>query len=90
MTKSDLKTGMVVKTRSGSRYMVMRDTGLNSNELGEKDILVNGFGWLSFSEYTDDLLDKDTDNMFDIIEVFKPSMAADIIHAQDQASIWKR
>lgn len=50
MTKSELKTGMIVKYRDDSLRMVMKDT-----EHAEKDILVGINGWASLDEYNEDL-----------------------------------
>lgn len=50
MTKSELKTGMVVRYRDGRLRMVLKDT-----EHHEKDIIVGIDGWASLNEYDEDL-----------------------------------
>ncbi len=69
MKKSDLKTGMIVTTRMGERYVVLRDTLL---EGVEKDILISlGIripgSWMPLSSYNEDMecfYDED-DNLFE-------------------------
>ena len=64
-TKSDLKTGMVVEYRNGSRRIVFRDyqgTG--------KDLLI-GDRWASLNDYPEDLADDDDgDRDYDIVKVY--------------------
>ena len=50
MTKSELKTGMVVRYRDGRLRMVMKDT-----EHSEKDIVVGMDGWVPLDDYNEDL-----------------------------------
>ncbi len=50
MTKSELKTGMVVRYRNGRLRLVLKDT-----EHQEKDVVVGVDGWLSLDEYDEDL-----------------------------------
>lgn len=62
-TKKDLKTGMVVKTKNNTMFLVV----------GDKLISTTGFGLLN--EYKDDLTindqpDPDIQSGFDIIEVY--------------------
>lgn len=50
MTKSELKTGMIVRYRDGRLRMVLKDT-----EHEEKDIAVGTDGWSALDEYNEDL-----------------------------------
>ena len=52
MKKSDLKTGMVVLTRSLKDYLVLRNTEFDD----VCDLLWRPEGWLPLDRYTDDLL----------------------------------
>lgn len=58
MTKNDLKTGMVVETRSEGRYMVI------------KDRLVAEVDWTTLNSFTDDLIDDAQQEEFDIVKVY--------------------
>ena len=63
-TKSDLKTGMVVEYRNGSRRLVLRDyqgTGKN---------LLIGDRWASFNFYNEDLTYDSGDKNYDIVKVY--------------------
>ena len=60
-TKNDLKSGMVVETREGNRYMVLEDR------------LIREGGFLYFSDYYVDLSFQDN-NVYDIMKVWKPTI----------------
>jgi hypothetical protein len=88
MTKSELKTNMLVEMRNGRKYLVKRDvpaTDLTYRE--ESDLFIDEIeGYMSFSEYSEDLLcyDDDVNQMFydwgrdevaegyDIMKVYTP------------------
>jgi len=63
MTKSELKTNMLVETRDGKKYLVKKDvpaTDLTYKE--EPDLFINEIeGYMSFYEYSEDLLCYDDD-----------------------------
>lgn len=69
MTKSDLKTGMVVKTRNGKMYLVMLNPDCEDREF----IDFNDDGWLRGSGFNDDLT-RNTDyydnSDYDIVRVY--------------------
>ena len=52
MKKGDLKTGMVVITREGGSYVVIRDTIFDGEK---KDVLWQKGGWMPLEEYSDDM-----------------------------------
>ena len=52
MKKNDLRTGMVVKLRSGQKYIVLMNTGLKGEE--ENVLFCNG-KWLSLDWFDDDM-----------------------------------
>ena len=40
MVKKDLKSGMVVRTNNNIYYMVLRDTGMETTDYSDKDVLL--------------------------------------------------
>lgn len=80
-SKSDLKTGMTVKTRDGDWSLVYDGK------------LVYEFGYLDLGEYTDDLRDKENHSQYDIVQVCAPSNRAwtidDILENHGEV-LWKR
>ena len=92
MICSDLKTGMIVETRNGSRYIVMRDTGIGGDQ---ENVMIHpydgdeGNGWMPLDHYHDDLTCWGHSGLFDegeivphpdfdIMKVYKPYGATDI------------
>lgn len=70
MTKSELKTGMIVRYRYGALRVVMR----NNAEYDQDAYLVGADGWTELHRYNEDLTLNDTfrhDN--DIVAVYKVS-----------------
>ena len=67
MTKDDLKTGMVVELKNGTKYMVLLDTPCG-------DVLIRDAAWSPFSRYDHNL---NQDNLYDplcgIARVYKPN-----------------
>lgn len=76
----DLKSGMVVKTIRGEKYLIV------------DDLLIGKHGYNELNNYNSDLTHK-FDSTFDIIEVFKKSinwgfgLQGEIEHGE---SIWKK
>lgn len=65
MKKSDLKTGMVVETRNGEKYLVMLGPDCEGREL------INfGYGFMPLSRYANNLMIKTGDEEFDIMKVY--------------------
>lgn len=105
MTKSDLRTGMLVRTRSNDYYYVMLNTNLTGDE---KDILVHrcgdSMGWMPLSQYHEDMTfhsmpddffdfssDPDVDKAWDIVQVLAVNHAVDFFRQlKYYHSIWKR
>ena len=50
MKKSDLKTGMIVETRGGDRYLVMRDPNVKG-----RDLICFGGSFMPLKNYDEDL-----------------------------------
>lgn len=96
MKKSDLKTGMRVRTRNDKIWLVVTDFLIN----GEKDILFAGEhgGWMNGRAYRDDLIVKScscTSRNYDVMEVYKikensNSSHVDFINLGIKHSIWRR
>jgi len=101
MNISDLKTGMVIKLRTGRQYAVMKNTSID----GYKDIaiLINKnrkiTNWVDLSEYNEAMefvrtqtfedLDTKYDSMFDIMEVGRPRSVLDMF-SDGTEIIWTR
>lgn len=96
MKKSDLKTGMRVKTRDECIYLVVCDVLIN----GKKDILFvdKVDGWMNGSSYNDNLICNDGDEMdrdFDVMEIYTISKTQDafqtnFMNLDIKYLIWKR
>lgn len=79
--KSDLKTGIIVKTRNDSIWLVLKNSIFN-------DILlklsggINNVRKVNLCEFTEDLK-RVSSNYFDITEVAAPSVFPDIFDPED-------
>jgi len=85
MTKSELKTGMVVECRIGDKCMVLLDTP-------KGDILLQEDVWLCMGNYKDDMRNT-IDGDFDIIAVYEPQRyVCEMLRRNwnDQKCIWRR
>jgi len=94
MKKSDLKTGMRVKTRNGNIYLVVKD--VDATLYGHQDVaLVNNNGFILLDDYNEDLTDNCNSN-YDIVEVFQITWDANsllsdsFLNLDERFSIWKR
>lgn len=69
MQKNQLKTGMLVKTRNGVVYMVIRN--FVDSELLPQDILANVQygGYMPLTKYNNSLVFNENDPEYDIVEV---------------------
>ena len=76
MTKSELKTGMVVERRNGDKYMVLLDTP-------HGNIFVCKYGWCNMDLYEDDLHAMGGEKL-DIVAVYRPD------EGLQQKCIWWR
>lgn len=96
MNKNDLKSGMIVMTRNGFLYIVLRSTGMNDSDVSGRDILlgitkqgkIKQTGWMNLSEYKNDLSIEDCD--YDIVEVYGVNRAADIGNLKRYTIMWER
>ena len=94
MKKSDLKTGMRVKTRNGNIYLVVKD--VDATLYGHQDVaLVNNNSFILLDDYNEDLTDNSNSN-YDIVEVFQITWDANsllsdsFLNLDERFSIWKR
>lgn len=99
MKKSDLKTGMIVKTRCGNYYRVFLDSITNASCCGNiKDRLVQieptyGASWIDLDFVNDDLIYNGSLNSdYTIVEVLISQISCDLVknHSLDAKVIWKR
>ena len=91
MNKRELKTGMIVVTREGKEYMVIRN--LRAKDMRETNVLVGveHSGYCFFSSFNEDLTANKGDRDFDIMEVFMIDYAADVIYNnKERTLIWRR
>jgi hypothetical protein len=81
MKKNDLRTGMVVETRNGNRYLCFIESGtLNRFE-----------GYLKLSGFDNDLNFKDYPNDFDIVKVYEPPLYnLKEVFDEPELAIWER
>lgn len=63
MKKSDLKTGMVVQTRTGDNFLVM-----SNPDCEDRDLICFSGSYMSLKDYTDTLEYPNSD--YDIVKVF--------------------
>lgn len=93
MKKSDLRNGMIVKTRAGNYYLVVRDFD-NGNH--QSSVLLRDGGFLELCDYSEDMKTLRGHEKFDIVEVFKTLAVGRVITALGKEasaniiSIWKR
>jgi len=99
MKKSDLKTGMIVKTRGGKTALVVRNTFFESGIFGKNDVIIFAKNnWASLNSYFDDLTWDGDCRQFDIIEVYTPHLPCDFLSIDTLTNkrwgefpcIWKR
>ena len=69
MTKDDLKSGMIVVLRDGTKMMVLTDcyTAYHGNQ---QFCLIDAGGFMNSDEYNNDLLDEDGSVDYDIMKVY--------------------
>lgn len=87
MTKSDLRTGMLVTFRNGKKMCVYLnvDTSLCKSQ----NVLTDGVTWMDFDYVNDDLTNLSS-SYFDIMEIEVPIIATDIPYHNGTKSIWQR
>lgn len=91
MRKSDLRTGMWVKTRNGDKWMVLRD--VKTKKYGNQEFcLVEDGGFICGHNYNDNLKrNGSVDSGYDIISVHGSSdINMSTLTFQEDKVIWKR
>ena len=91
MTKSELKTGMVVTTKEGHKYRVYRNIATDYTNLSDKnnDVLVSSLAdWLRLENYNDNLTHK-LYKEYDIMKVELVNHPYDFIKDLDNVKITK-
>lgn len=94
MTKSELKTGMIVTVESGDKYVVLRDIEVS---IGYHNVLVHinkRNDWCDLENFNEDMTNKIL-SCFNIIEVANVQHPCDILKLcrgcnVDTKLIWKR
>lgn len=90
MTKDDLKTGMVVETRDGNKYMVIRGE-FNTTNYGEQSLMfIRPDGFNNNDVYADDLIHTKYKD-FDVVKIYAPPMKGFKDTLNDERNlIWER
>ena len=88
MTKSDLRTGMLVTFRNGKKMYVY----LNASNAFDNNanILTNGYTWTDLKYYNEDLTRLDIDSDMDIVAIERPCRAVCLHSHKDMELIWER
>lgn len=91
MRKSELKSGMWVKTRNGGEYMTLRNVK-TANYGNQEFCLVGDKGFLCSTGYKDNLKQKDKDDWgYDIMSVHGSGEVNSLTFTfQEGKVIWKR
>lgn len=94
MTKSELKTGMMVTLRNGEKYLVFKNiqTGY---ALGDVIVSLDGQNWDDLNSYKEDLTyEDDFENHWDIMKVsqlFHPKTFLDLNYGSgSDETLWQR
>jgi hypothetical protein len=84
MKKSDLKTGMVIRTKAGRKGMVLKSV------IGNRSLIQYPDQWGDLDTYSDNLTAAVGE--FDIVQVYQPTAEYQIAEFGwcDQELIWKR
>jgi len=90
MKKSDLITGMRVKTKNGYTYIVVRD--YDTANYGHQDILFAGIkGFMTGDSYDDDLLCEGLNGYHDIAEIYTKPADSNFLDIESRGTLlWKR
>ena len=87
MKRSDLKTGMVVKTRDGWYGVVLIGCDFRFHYGQQNDCILGldnpASDWMSLTEYTDDLKCIGGEGKFDIVRVYQPYSACAVFQYND-------
>lgn len=70
MTKEDLKTGMWVELRNGSKYLVVENMQTAAYDLQEL-VFIRNTGFMVGKNYDNSMCDIDKETEYDIVKVWK-------------------
>ena len=70
MKLEDLKTGMRIILRNKGEYIVLKDVTSPYGATEDMYVKANNGGWISSSNYRENLTEKDGDKEWDIMEVY--------------------
>ena len=77
MTKSDLRTGMIVELRNEERYMVLKEEKLETySHVNQLIMFVNQYGFMDGDGFNDDLKDNGYGYEYNIVKIYKPCIRA--------------
>ena len=89
MKKSDLKTGMVVETRNGEKYLVMLEP-----DCGGRELINFSRGYMSLSSYNDELMLEKSYEELDIMKVYSVGISISWLLSDKKSMkfklIWER
>lgn len=95
MTKSELKTGMVVTIVNGSQYVVYRNIACHYKDMAGKgvtDVLVGRLSWMSLDSFNEDLTcpTNKSSNIVEVAEIMHPIDLIDFNQHLDKThTIWR-
>ena len=92
MTKSKLKTGMIVTQRCGNKFMVFENANVYATNDDNKILVeINGSVWSNLrASYNEDMTSAYNSD-FDIMKVEKCTSIADLLNIKRQTiTIWER
>lgn len=92
-TKSDLKTGMVVESRNGDKYLVVRGDFHTECYSEQKIMFIASNSFMPGSDYNSSLKIIDEKKDYDIVKVYKPdiySLEGTLENCNDSNLIWER
>lgn len=90
MTKSELKTGMIITNRNGDKFMVFRKASVRDES--ERDFLVEIYGRVFSELYNyDESMMSYVDTQFDIMRVEQCDAVRDLLNPKRETTLlWKR
>lgn len=88
MTKSDLKSGMIVTLRNGEEYVVILNHAFYPN--GVIASFAGEVKWDELDEYTDDLVCRAAVRDFDIVKIQVPKSSYIGYEKHNRTTLWER
>ncbi len=89
MNKEDLKTGDIIETREGNRYLILEMDNERFNKVAVRDS-----GFIVIDEYKENLIEGDSLlKELDIMKVYKPNRCITLCFLKEETNIewtWER